>query len=92
MYVPSVNVTVHVRRADRVDAGRLLDARPEQVEVVDVGLVVDVDRVRARIEVRHLRAVLGEADRVAGPDGRRERAVGGGGTGDGNRRNKPRDS
>src|SRR5207248_9197095 len=45
----------HVPRfvADEDDVRCLVDTWAEQVEVVQVGLVVDCDRVRSRVDVRH---------------------------------------
>src|SRR5439155_9667771 len=52
-----------------VDVGGPVDpARARQVEVVDVGPVLDVDGVCPRVEVRHaLAALVGHADLEAGP-------------------------
>ena len=58
------------------DVGRLVDAGAGEVEVVDVGLIVHLDRVVAGGERRDVGAVrAGEADLEAGADARGERAA-----------------
>src|SRR5512132_4527560 len=58
-------------RAGEADRGDdLVDPRPRKVEVVNRRLIADHEAVlHARLELRHLAAVLLERDREAGPYG-----------------------
>src|SRR5512133_4299624 len=53
----------------RTDAGLLVDARALQVEVVEVGQVLDYDLVLAGLQARDLGRALLQRDREAGPVG-----------------------
>src|SRR5262249_58650463 len=56
-------------RSRRTDTRLLVDAGPGEMEVVDVGKVLDDELVLAGLHARDLRAALLQRDREAGPVG-----------------------
>src|SRR6266849_6637093 len=77
----TLEVVTAVRQRDRphhgrdlLDLGRLVHARAGQMEVVDVAFVLDLDRVRAGIEVPDgVARGIDELDEEPGADGAEER-------------------
>ncbi len=58
---------------DRLDVGGEADPGTAEVEVVEVGPVVDHDSIRAGVELRHGQARgVAQADREVRPDGREQ--------------------